>query len=698
MFIRNLFNEMYKELSETRTHGRHSVAEHCEKVEQIFLALFSHYHFRDEKLKLIGRLISLYHDIAKPKAMYTTPHAPPSAEHFLKNWTFFDGEVSRSLFLLSVYLICRHHSKLIPNCKLSNGIIDAYSINKALKESGLNHVDVADVFGLFKLADAFSASGEHYSRYVSKPSLSFSYVRKLMGDKIDEKRWREQLKISVQPDVTMLRAPTGWGKTTISFLFASNKETTRFFLLLPTITAIRKLFTKLTEIFGDDKVKEYFFLYDAEVAEDTDALRTIFFTKQFLAPYMITTIDQFLLSFLQVGKYYTKRVAFRGSTIVVDEVHVLSPIALVLAVHFIKSFIDNYKLRCLLMSATLPKSYRQYVKAQLPFTYFQDFGERYKELRRVLYEVRRENLRSAISDIISYVKSNKKVLVVANTVSKAISLAKQLEEQLEPQQITLLHARFTSCDRSSREEDLDSKLRNRQPHVAVTTQVCEVSLDVSYDVLFSELAPLGDMIQRFGRVNRYAEKTNHTNTFIFTGLEESQPYENLELDVARGTLENNEGNKLKNEWQLIKEFDGLFTYDKFLSIAEQAIGRNLESYIKEVEEYYKSELSFFSLDLHENLIRRLLEYRDRVTVLSLPDFKVIKDEALRKELENAVKRWENLKGDYEERLNALAMLKRFCIPVPVKPDRCALYKDTVAGFPKVSFGSYSRRYGLEFGS
>ena len=48
----------------------------------------------------------------------------------------------------------------------------------------------------------------------------------------------------------------------------------------------------------------------------------------------------------------------------------------------------------------------------------------------------------------------------------------------------------------------------------ITTQVCEVSLDIDYDFLYSENAPIDAIIQRAGRVNRKRKKEN-TEIIVF---------------------------------------------------------------------------------------------------------------------------------------------------------------------------------------
>lgn len=73
----------------------------------------------------------------------------------------------------------------------------------------------------------------------------------------------------------------------------------------------------------------------------------------------------------------------------------------------------------------------------------------------------------------------------------------------------LLHARFAICDRLEREKALQAYFgrsgQDRAGKVLVATQVVEQSLDLDFDVMVSDLAPIGSLIQRAGRLWRHMD-------------------------------------------------------------------------------------------------------------------------------------------------------------------------------------------------
>ena len=101
-------------------------------------------------------------------------------------------------------------------------------------------------------------------------------------------------------------------------------------------------------------------------------------------------------------------------------------------------------------------------------------------------------------------------LVIRNTVARAIEAATILRERLSFE-VRLIHSRFTSDDRLSKETQLRSDFGAGRsamvgkPIVVISTQVIEQSLDVDFDVLVSDVAPLDLILQRIGRLHRHRE-------------------------------------------------------------------------------------------------------------------------------------------------------------------------------------------------
>jgi len=695
MSFREYFKEIEEELKKAKSgHGEESLFSHCIRVRELFDQLFDFHKLNEEPnaklLRDLGHFLSYYHDLGKLEGWSPgITHSDRSIYRLYRDNVRFND---LRFTALAYFLILRHHSSLRP---LEIDLIERYDYKCLVREFRriewsellprlevecmIDRVDIVDVFGLFKLADCISAwEAESKKRYAPiKLSITQDSVRNILqwGSRgsFDPERWAIQTELTRLGRLAFLRAPTGWGKTYTSLLYPSSRDFTRVFYLLPTSTAIKKFHQSRCKVFGDDNVSMYFYLYPAHKVlyeEGEDFIEELFFARHFMKPVMITTIDQFLLAFLQLRKYFTRRVAFRGSSIILDEVHILNPMMLWLTSQFLKCFLDKYKLSVLMMSATLPKAYIDFVNEILEeicsLKHGLDLRKEYTKLRRYLYILDHKDIGEVIDEIFrAYFEGKKRVLVIVNTVSKAISIAKALRQMIkeangDPADVLLIHSRYMYKDRARVEDLID--VYSSRPHILVSTQVCEVSLDISYDLLFTEVAPIGDLIQRFGRVNRYNKWVKEPNVFIFRPSEiadsrrgDRYPYDFEELRTSMRFLEELEEGQLVNELVMLEKIDEVLSVE---DIRQSLKGFNFDAW-EEVTEY------FFSLKLDEKELQTLLQYRESFNVFAVPHPDHVIDEETKMRLEEAIRLLEMRDLSYSERMKAIGNLQSFCVPIPV---------------------------------
>jgi hypothetical protein len=101
-------------------------------------------------------------------------------------------------------------------------------------------------------------------------------------------------------------------------------------------------------------------------------------------------------------------------------------------------------------------------------------------------------------------------VVVRNTVTRVQDTAERLTEEFGEEQVTVNHARFLSCDRARTDRSLlrrfgppGEKTERPSLHIVVASQVLEQSLDVDFDLLITDLAPVDLVLQRMGRLHRH---------------------------------------------------------------------------------------------------------------------------------------------------------------------------------------------------
>ncbi len=126
-----------------------------------------------------------------------------------------------------------------------------------------------------------------------------------------------------------------------------------------------------------------------------------------------------------------------------------------------------------------------------------------------------------------------KVLWVCNTVGRVTDAA----DRMAACNPLIYHSRFKYEDRVRRHADVIAAFKGSGPALAVCSQVAEMSLDLSAELLVTDLAPVPALIQRLGRLNRRAEANSPTRPFIVVQPDAPLPYQQTDLDAAQKWLD-----------------------------------------------------------------------------------------------------------------------------------------------------------------
>lgn len=331
-------------------------------------------------------------------------------------------------------------------------------------------------------------------------------------------------------------APTGSGKTEGSLLWAQNGFSAgkKLIYLLPTMVTANSLFLRLEAYFAGQKVglthstavlfKES--ELDNYLVDFGDVLRQ----KTFMYPVTVSTVDQLLFSGYNKGHWTLTESNAANSMIVIDEIHAYDPWTLGLICSSISHF-SKFGARFMIMSATMPGYLKDLLGEYLPDAEIIEDTELLAKSRNH-FSVHQGLIESALPDIREAVASGKKVLVVVNSVFACQELARVLED-LSP---ICYHSKFIFDDRNKKEKFILEQGKSDAPCLVVATQVVEVSLDIDFDILFTECAPPDALVQRAGRVNR-ARRKSGTEVRIYRPSETSKKiYESLDAGLLERTM------------------------------------------------------------------------------------------------------------------------------------------------------------------
>ncbi len=304
-------------------------------------------------------------------------------------------------------------------------------------------------------------------------------------------------------------AQTGMGKTEAAFLWLGEDKS---FFTLPFKVSLDAQYERCKEKLGlIDKdgpiagllhsgaipvLENAYGEYDAEMAYNQAKLLSRKLT--------FCTVDQ-IMKFPLMFRGFEKWLATLGySKVVLDEIQAYSPKMLAIILKGIQMIHEIGGKFCI-MTATMPPVILEGLK-QLGVTETDYKKEQFVNDGLVRHRITVEE-KPIYDDIELIVDKSKdeRVLVICNTVKRAIEVSNLIRSK--GGNASLLHSSFIRRDRRVKENGIlafapNDKNREKKQGIWITTQLVEASVDVDFDVLFTEIATLDSLFQRFGRVFR----------------------------------------------------------------------------------------------------------------------------------------------------------------------------------------------------
>ncbi len=334
----------------------------------------------------------------------------------------------------------------------------------------------------------------------------------------------------------LIRAPTGSGKTEAVILpyiiHAGEKLPFRLIYALP----LRSL---------ANQVKSRIEKYAAALGKPPswrcrlqhgDAPESVLF----LADAVVATIDQVITSYacspltLPVRHGNIPAGAVASSFLVFDEAHLFDPELGLQATRLICERLCLVGIPYAVLSATLPDSVVEFWERNLgaqPIEADSEFVQREVMVEWQGALLTADKIKGALG-------WSDRILVVCNTVERAVQLYRQLANEARTQgyACAVFHSRFLPNDRELREKWVVERFGQHASETGrvllIATQVVEVGLDISAELLLSEVAPVDALIQRAGRVARWGGKGR---VWVYD-VDAAAPYEHELVNRTREVL------------------------------------------------------------------------------------------------------------------------------------------------------------------
>ena len=391
-----------------------------------------------------------------------------------------------------------------------------------------------------------------------------------------------------EPAILLMEAPMGEGKTEAAF-FAHLELQRRFghrglYVALPTKATGNAMFKRTLEFLrkqGTNRNLDLQLVHGAKLLSDTfqklrfsgihdftpggEVRAGEWFTNKkhaLLSEYGVGTVDQALLTILPVRHNFVRLWGLANRVVIFDEIHVYDAYTGTLLIHLLRWLLALGS-SVVLLSATLSPSIRRKLadaigsglpEPEAPYPRLSLFypGEMVRQKPFEADAARRLTLRlkSLTSDLPSirsaleeHLAHGGMGLALVNTVQRAQELYRLFSEgdPLEYEgrrvgkrlpdgtEIFLFHARFPADWRQRREDNaleiFGASATRTGRKILIATQVAEQSLDLDFDVIATDLAPIDLVLQRAGRLWRHARKSRPVSepTLLVAGLAGDEP-------------------------------------------------------------------------------------------------------------------------------------------------------------------------------
>ncbi|WP_179394519.1 CRISPR-associated helicase Cas3' [Lacticaseibacillus absianus] len=369
---------------------------------------------------------------------------------------------------------------------------------------------------------------------------------------------------TTEPGLVLIEAPMGLGKTESALVaaeqLASKTGSSGLFFGLPTQATSNAMFRRVSAwldvqatqqgghlslelLHGRAKFNEAFraLPHAQAVAQDDDEPAAVVVNEWFsgkksiLDTVSVGTIDNLLQMALKQKHLSLRHLGFSGKVVCIDEVHAVDTYMLTYLDGALE-WLGAYHVPVVILSATLPIARRNELlgayyhgrfNAKLRLSDAQQACEAYplvtlldgqqvhqitdfpgpSDQADLTIQVERhdDDPEGLVDRVCRAIAAGGVAGVIVNTVQRAQTLA-----QLVPPEIPtlILHSSFLAPDRTKLEDQLETligKAGVKRPDrlIVIGTQVLEQSLDIDFDILFTDIAPMDLLLQRAGRLHRH---------------------------------------------------------------------------------------------------------------------------------------------------------------------------------------------------
>lgn len=414
-------------------------------------------------------------------------------------------------------------------------------------------------------------------------NLTFKKLFPVIDTPSPLQQWAINVHIQQAPHIFLLEDVTGAGKTeaaiTLAYRLMESGNADGIFVALPTMATANAMYERIANVYSrffvddanlvlahgsrnlvDDFAKTIIHSSnpenDAEQEDETASARCTAWLadhnkRALLAQVGVGTIDQVLLAVLHSKHQSLRLLGLFGKVLIVDEVHACDAY-MQGVLEILLEFHARAGGSVIMLSATLPVHIKEkllgaYAKGRNSvcpkgsehtyplatwwqannknYLYQEPLATRQAVTRKVAVKYQHD-LVQVKSVVLAALNEDQCVCWIRNTIADALDAHALFANEIPTENITLFHARFCLSDRLAAEEIVLQKFGKSSNHdlrkgqLVIATQVIEQSLDVDFDLLISDLAPIDRLVQRAGRLRRHVRDVTGNRLLKYSAIDQ----------------------------------------------------------------------------------------------------------------------------------------------------------------------------------
>lgn len=333
-----------------------------------------------------------------------------------------------------------------------------------------------------------------------------------------------------EKDIFSITTPTGTGKT-LAGVFAAVKlkellrKSGRIIYALPFTSIIDQNYDVVKNLFEtiedfeknrDRYLLKHHHLTDGEYRGKEEALKgitdeiTVYekvvsecFIENWTSGFVVTTFVQLLETLISNRNRMLKKFhAFYDSILILDEIQAIEVDLLPLVEEVLRKLSKLFKCKIILMTATKPLIFEDACELA-GFCDYSIFNR-----TKLVYHHSDLKVAEFVDFFLREVyEDEKSFLIVANTINQSLQIYNGIKNNLKDKEVIYLSANLVPRDRKEVIKKIEEALESGRKPIVVSTQVIEAGVDIDFDCVIRDIAPIDSIIQCAGRCNRHNQKS-----------------------------------------------------------------------------------------------------------------------------------------------------------------------------------------------